>query len=337
MARPRRAGCSAAVALTVIALLVAYACVNRGSGRGSSDATTATGTPAAPFDVSALLHPSGRMLGVVDDKSSWQYDIVKTFGEQAGRAPDIREYYSSWGDDFDPEGATFLWQHGQLPMLALVPSDTALADIGGGYDDAYVRQLAQQIASYHGPLALSFAGEMNGPWNSWGPNHAKAADFVAAWKHVHDVFHEAGVTNVVWTWSPHVVDTGTTAKLRPYYPGDAYVDWVGLIGYYGPIDGTAFSDLFTPTIKEIARFSGKPVLITETGVAESSRKQQQVRDLFQGAATAGVIGLVWYDQRKDWPGSKQMMDWRIDTSVGARAAFRIESARNGFGHRFGTS
>ncbi|MER6469278.1 hypothetical protein, partial [Streptomyces collinus] len=34
---------------------------------------------------------------------------------------------------------------------------------------------------------------------------------------------------------------------------------------------------------------------------------------------AGVIGLVWYDQRKNWPGSKQLMDWRISTSMrGAR-------------------
>ncbi|CAG7606358.1 glycoside hydrolase family 26 protein [Actinacidiphila bryophytorum] len=338
MARNRRSGCSAAVVLTAVVLLVAYACSSRGgSGGGPSDAAATTSTPTAPFDVAPLLHPAGRMLGVVDDKSPWQYDIVKAFGTQAGRAPDIREYYDSWGDDFDAEGNTFLWQHGQLPMLSLVPSDTALADIGGGYDDAYVRKLARQVASYHGPLVLSFAGEMNGPWNSWGPGHAKAADFVTAWKHVHDVFRELKVTNVIWTWSPHVVDSGTKAKLRPYYPGDAYVDWVGLIGYYGPIDGAAFSSLFTPTLKEISRFSDKPVLITETGVAESSRKEQQVRDLFKGAAKAGVIGLVWYDQRKDWPGSTQMMDWRIDTSLGSQAAFRAESQRYGFGHPFGKS
>lgn len=347
MARSRRTGCSVAAVLAVAVLLLAYSCAGHGSGGGTSggsggaDATAAAGgtahtTSAGPYDVAPLLHPAGRMLGVVDDKSPWQYDIVKTFTTQAGRAPDIREYYATWGDDFDAEGNTFLWGKGQLPMMALVPSDTALADIGGGYDDAYVRKLAQQIAGYHGPLVLSFAGEMNGPWNSWGPGHAKPADFVAAWRHVHDVFRELKVRNVIWTWSPHVVDSGTTAKLTPYYPGDAYVDWVGLIGYYGPIDGAAFASLFTPTIGQIAGFAHKPLLITETGVAESSAKEAQVRDLFAGADKAGVIGLVWYDQRKDWPGSTQMMDWRIDTSVGSRAAFRAESARHGFGHPFGS-
>lgn len=281
-----------------------------------------------------MLKPSGRALGVVDDKTPWQYDIVDAFAKEAGRTPDIREYYSSWGGDFDAEGNAFLWKHGQLPMMALVPSDTSLAHIAQGEDDAYIRRLADQIAAYDGPLALSFAGEMNGPWNSWGPGHAKPADFVAAWKHVHDIFDAQDVTNVIWVWTPHVVDSGTTAKLRPYYPGGAYVDWVGLIGYYGPIDGAAFSSLFTPTLRQIAGFSGKPVLIAETGVAQSDRKEEHIRDLFRGAAKAGVIGLVWYDQRKDWPGGKQLMDWRISTSVGALAAFQVETSRNKFGHSF---
>jgi hypothetical protein len=320
--------------LTVAVLFLVYACGGKGAGSRSPESGSTASTPSAPFDVSSMLKPEGRMLGVVDDKTPWQYGIVKTFAQQAGRAPDIREYYSSWSDDFDPAGNAFLWQHGQLPMLSLVPSDTSLADIGAGHDDAHLRRLAHQIAAYRGPLALAFAGEMNGPWNSWGPGHATATDFVAAWRHVHDEFRSLGVTNVIWVWNPHVVDTGTTADLRPYYPGDAYVDWVGLIGYYGPSDGTAFSSLFTPTLREIGRFTRKPVLITETGVTESSRKEAQVRDLFQGAAKAGVIGLVWYDQRASWPGSSQLMDWRIDTSVGAQAAFRAESARYHFGHPF---
>lgn len=327
MPSPHRFGrLTAAVALAAGVAVLACACDGQAAGGASSSA------PATPFDVSSLRHPAGRMLGVVDDKSPWQYGIVTTFTQQAGRSPDIREYYGSWGEDFDTEGNAFLWKHGQLPMLELTPSDTSLADIAQGMDDAWIRRFARQIAAYHGPLALSFAGEMNSPWNSWGPGHATPADFVAAWRHIHDVVRDAGADNVVWVWSPHVVDSGSRARLRPYYPGDAYVDWVGVIGYYGPVDGAAFAGLFTPTLREIARFADRPVLITETGVAESGRKEAQIRDLFVGAAKADVIGLVWYDQRKNWPGSSLPMDWRIDTSVGAQAAFRVESERAGFGH-----
>ncbi|MFJ3719040.1 glycoside hydrolase family 26 protein [Streptomyces sp. NPDC090057] len=335
MAIPRRRlRLPAAAILMAAVLFLVDACAGAESGGDAEKG--ADSAAAARYRVSSLLRPSGRALGVVDDKTPWQYGIVTTFAEEAGRTPDIREYYSSWGDDFDAEGNAFLWQHGQLPLMALVPTDTSLADIAKGGEDAYIRRLAGQIASYDGPLALSFAGEMNGPWNSWGPEHAKPADFVASWKRVHRIFAERGVTNVIWVWTPHVVDSGTPARLRPYYPGSAYVDWVGLIGYYGPIDGAAFSSLFTPTLRRIADFSGKPVLIAETGVAEGKDKQARIRDLFRGAAKAGVIGLVWYDQRKDWPGGKQLMDWRISTSVGARAAFQVESARNGFGHSFKT-
>ena len=334
MARTRRPGRHPAAALLMAAMLL-LVCACGGKGGGAQSETGAGGSSGPAYDVSSMLHPAaGPMLGVVDGKSPWQYGIVTTFTKQAGRAPDIRAYYESWGDDFDPEGNAFLWQHGQLPMLSLVPDDVSLKDIGRGQDDAYIRRLARQIISYRGPLALEFAGEMNGPWNSWGPGHTRAADFVAAWRRVHDLFHRLGVTNVIWVWSPHVVDTGTPAALKPYYPGNAYVDWVGLIGYYGPVDGFAFSSLFTPTLREIAGFSRKPVLITETGVAQSNRKEEQIHDLFQGAAEAGVIGLVWYDQRKAWPGSSQVMDWRIDTSVGAQAAFQVESARYHFGHPF---
>lgn len=333
MVIPRRRGrLWVAVALMAAVAFLAGACGGAGN-EGDTTADTAT-APAARFKVSSMLKPSGRALGVVDNKTPWQYGIVTKFTKEAGRAPDIREYYSNWGDDFDTEGNAFLWQHDRLPMMALVPSDTALADIAAGKDDAYIRRLAQQTAAYDGPLILSFAGEMNGPWNSWGPEHAKPADFVAAWRHVHDMFAAQGVTNVIWTWTPHVIDSGTTAKLRPYYPGNSYVDWVGLIGYYGPLDGVAFSSLFTPTLREIANFSDKPVLIAETGVAQSKSKEAHIRDLFQGAAKAGVIGIVWYDQRKDWPGSKQLMDWRISSSLGALAAFKVESSRSGFGHSF---
>ncbi|MET8134514.1 glycosyl hydrolase [Streptomyces sp. NPDC005251] len=333
MAIPRRRSRLTLAATLMVAVAFLVNACGGAASEGGVKAGTAT-VPAARFQVSSMLRPSGRALGVVDDKTPWQYGIVTAFTKEAGRAPDIREYYSSWGDDFDAEGNTFLWRHGQLPMMALVPSAISLADIAKGKDDAYIRRLAGQIAAYDGPLALSFAGEMNGPWNSWGPKHTKPADFVASWKHVHDIFTAQGVTNVIWVWTPHVVDSGTTAKLRPYYPGNAYVDWVGLIGYYGPIDGVAFSSLFTPTLRQISGFSGKPVLIAETGVAESEGKEAHIRDLFRGATKAGVIGLVWYDQRKDWPGGRQLMDWRISTSVGALAAFQVESARSSFGHSF---
>ena len=77
---------------------------------------------------------------------------------------------------------------------------------------------------------------MNGSWSSWNPDNAAQSGlaetpstYVAMWQHVVNYFRNAGVTNVKWVWAPNVDDgTGTMAA---YYPGDGYVDDVGLDGY----------------------------------------------------------------------------------------------------------
>lgn len=82
------------------------------------------------------------------------------------------------------------------------------------------------------PVAISFGHEMNGHWYPWGTKDTTAATFVKAWRHIHDLFQEEGATNVVWVWSPNVVNPVPSVKLEPYWPGDAYVDWVGIVGYW---------------------------------------------------------------------------------------------------------
>jgi hypothetical protein len=189
------------------------------------------------------------------------------------------------------------------------------------------------VAGYHGPVAIVLAPEMNSGWNPWGPGRATAEDFVRAWKHVHGVFEEQGVTNALWVWAPHVSDQHSSVAPRPYYPGDGYVDWVGMVGYYGPEDGSSWSGMFAPTVRTVRAFTKKPLLISETGVAEGAGKARQVDDLFGGAAgTEGLIGLVWFDLQKSWPGSTYRTDWRVDSSPGAAAAVKKGVAALGFGH-----
>ncbi|WP_052681280.1 glycoside hydrolase family 26 protein [Saccharothrix sp. ST-888] len=327
-----------AVALAVVAPLLLAACSTGGGGTTAAPTSAAAGPTASPsappYDASALRRPGGRLFGVASDGTVGDLAPVTAFAAKAERQPDIREYYQEWGDDFDPAGNTKLWHNGQVPMLSWVPEQAPLARIASGGEDAYLVRFAQQVRSYQGPLVISFAPEMNGGWTAWGPGHATPADFVSAWRHIHDVFREQATTNVIWVWTPHVGDSGTPAALRPYYPGDDYLDWVGLIGYYGPQDGSDYRTLFTPTIRTVRSFSGKPLLIAETGVAEGPRKVAQIDDLFGGAAASdGLIGLVWYDLRRQWPGSKQPTDWRVDSSAASVAEVVKQAAQQKFGFR----
>ncbi|GAA2748265.1 MULTISPECIES: glycoside hydrolase family 26 protein [Kitasatospora] len=308
------------------------------SGDGGTDpapagSSAAPASSAPPYDASALRTPTGRMLGVASDGDPGDLASVTAFAAKAGRPADAREYYQVWGDDFDVAGNTALWKNGQLPILTLVPDSVTLTDIAGGAQDTYLTSFADQVRSYQGPLVLSFASEMNASWNGWGPGKATAADFIAAWKHVHDTFRDHGVTNVIWLWTPHVSDSAAQATLKPYFPGDDYVDWLGLVGYYGPQEGSDFKGLFAPTVKTLRSLSKKPLLITETGVAEGPKKTSQITDLFTGAAnTDGLIGLVWFDLQKTWPGAKVATDWRIDSSPAAQAAVAKAAAAQNFGH-----
>ena len=110
---------------------------------------------------------------------------------------------------------------------------TALASIIDGSHDAYIDMFAKSILKQFGhPVTIRLMHEMNGNWYPWGlgVNGNRPGQYVAAWQHVHDRFTALGVTDVSWMWAPNAVYTGS-APLAPLYPGDAYVDAVGLSNY----------------------------------------------------------------------------------------------------------
>lgn len=111
------------------------------------------------------------------------------------------------------------------------------SDVASGAYDGYIRQYANDVRSYGEPLFIApMCFEMNGNW--WPSCSPKAnpkltrADFVRAWRRVVDLFREQGVTNVAWVWAPVTPlpadqDWGWDSRWQGYYPGDAYVDWIG--------------------------------------------------------------------------------------------------------------
>jgi hypothetical protein len=93
----------------------------------------------------------------------------------------------------------------------------------GEFDDA-LRQQAIGLASLKAPVLVTFDHEADSP-RKVGVR-GTAAEFVAAWRHIHDVYVAAGATNVVWVW----VVTGyeeNWPSVPGLYPGNEYVDWLG--------------------------------------------------------------------------------------------------------------
>ncbi len=96
-------------------------------------------------------------------------------------------------------------QHGVIPLLdwssaneghSTDPSFTDAA-VAHGSQDGYVTAFAQEVKAWGHPLFLRFDWEMNSNLFNWGVNYNhdgdtpavnSPAEFVAMWRHVHDIF-----------------------------------------------------------------------------------------------------------------------------------------------------
>jgi hypothetical protein len=281
--------------------------------------------PVLPYDIQPLLYPKKKFFGVAADGAPASLKPVDQFAAKAGKNPNLIEFYSAFGDQYEAQLVQKTWNAGALAYIAWEPMKTSLSSIAAGKYDAYIRQYADSVKQLNLPVAISFAHEMNGFWYPWGTKHATAKQFVSAWKHVHDIFAQEGATQVIWVWSPNAINPMPSVRLAPYWPGDAYVDWVGVIGYYGLYGPATYKTLYQPTMTQIRAFTRKPFIIAETASEGGARKPADIADLFLGTAKhPDVIGFVWFNFLKE-------TDWRITSSPEAAAAFRRQAQNPRFG------
>ena len=92
-------------------------------------------------------------------------------------------------------------------------------------------------------------------WARWAPT-----GYIEAWQHIWTIFQSQGATNVAFVWCPSIKGPTRLA----YYPGDAYVDWIGWDGYDRKQDPTMLQTQFLPFYEYWAAH-GKPLMIGETG------------------------------------------------------------------------
>src|SRR5581483_2417544 len=106
-----------------------------------------------------------------------------------------------------------------------------------------------------------------------------------------------------------------------YYPGDAYVDWVGIDGYnWGTSQSwsswQSLADIVGPVYRDYA--AKKPIMVAETASAEAGGDKAA---WIQAAASSlardfpAVRAFLWFEVSKE-------TDWRVESSTSALAAFR---------------
>jgi mannan endo-1,4-beta-mannosidase len=199
------------------------------------------------------------------------------------------------------------------------------AAIASGRYDQMIREDARIAARHDGPILLRWAQEMNGLW--FPERSADPRAFVASWIRYVEIFRAEGATNVTFVWTPSVEDVAGARPMEPYFPGERYVDYVGLDGYnWGHAEDRSFGEVFAASYERLTRLSSKPVVIGETASPPQPDKGQWIHNgLLRELPRRfpDVVAVLWFSKDMSREGQR---DWRIETSQDATTAWREVSA-----------
>ncbi|EMA47058.1 endoglucanase family protein [Halococcus saccharolyticus DSM 5350] len=256
---------------------------------------------------------------------------------------------TSWIETVVDTHLTRLWNQGHVPMLIWqpyvspreqTPEDIESQIIDGAFDDT-IETWATNLASWvkggsnrelRRRLYFVPAHEMNGDWNPWSSASSanrgmqtsrseNPADYVVMWRRIHRIFDTTPLDErtIQWVWTPNADETSGVQTER-FYPGDEYVDWIGLNGYnYGEINNDSRwrtpEDRFGTMVQRMKRLSDKPLALPEVsstsyvnGTFRPSRKAEWIERLFSFADDEDIKMVSWYnfDNTGEWES-----DWAI--------------------------
>ena len=275
--------------------------------RGSA-AVSVGGAPHVPS--------SGLLFGTTEDGTS---STLGTMESKLGRSLAISRVFSLWDDAQPASAVTSNLNAGRVPLISIMPkrrngSKVSWASIANGSRDSDITRQATQLRDIGRPVMLAFHHEAN-----LASGYGTPADFRAAFRHYVSVMRAHGTTNVsfVLILSPHTT-------YSDWYPGSAYVDWVGTDAYnFGVCTPTrpAWHSLqyIAQPFYDWASTTGKPVVLAEWGVpndpSDPGRRAQYISAAGQTlAAWTNVKAAIYFDE----VGS---CDWRLGGSVSAMSAF----------------
>ncbi len=206
----------------------------------------------------------------------------ESFAQAVGRAPTFMDTYVDYSQDWSSFAGNAAWSaqswaqspflKGVTPVIGLPMAtdaqtgDQAFKDIiAGNYDSDFTGVIAAWRDAGYATMYVRPGWEMNGSWSPWfeDDDRQTQADFVAAFRHVADLVHGVSGATVKVVWNPNVTYSDSTSP-TDLYPGDKYVDVIGLDQYSpsSPYTGNQFG---VPEAQAFATAHGKSFALPETG------------------------------------------------------------------------
>jgi hypothetical protein len=177
-------------------------------------------------------------------------------------------------------------------------------EIAQGQHDGFIKKFAQGAAEFgkeYGGFFFSTMEETNGKWYSWGMN----STFIPAWRHIWQIIEDQGANQyVTWIWvvyCPEGVPARWADDPELYYPGDKYVDWIGLNAY--SIAGNPKADymldvLIDETYRRLFKdHPQKPIMISSFGRTNESGQSRWLINAYSSIKNSfpAVKAVIYYD------------------------------------------
>jgi beta-mannanase len=240
-------------------------------------------------NIDSLKNPSLFILGAYDNNAVSSFKPILTLEEKLEKTLPFIHVYCAWGSNsehrFPMAQANSIHSLGSTPIVTWEPWLSAfdnsvethlkdkserdlhgLQDVADGAYDFYLETFAEDVKTFEHPVLIRLGHEMNDPYRyTWGPQNNTNEEFIAFWKYIVNFFKEHHVNNVVWIWSPHPA----YGYFNEYYPGNEYVDWVGIGALnYGTVavwsKWWSLDNIYGNFYKDLTVFN-KPIMLTEFG------------------------------------------------------------------------
>jgi hypothetical protein len=300
----------------------------RNSTRQASTNIVSSGTAAliatSTVIASATSSPNTNNTGATPQRLLWGAFVgnnkadLDSFEKLVGQPVDLQGYFVGWNDDFPSSIAANLKPANKTLVIYWEQYGVTLDNIISGKSDVYINKFAADAKSSGVSIILAPFHEMNGNWDPWdgtvGSN--TPAKIIAAWRHLHDAF--AGVSNVKFGWAVNNVSVPDTSKnaIPLYYPGDDYVDYVGVDGFNFANPWQSFAEVFDPAMAELVKYQ-KPIFIFSMSSAPGKEKAAWIKEGLGSKIHdyPKLMGWIWFNHQDE-------ANWLVNSDSASLQAFK---------------
>lgn len=181
--------------------------------------------------------------------------------------------------------------------------------------DSYIKSFAAEAKKYGGPVILIPFEEMNGDWYPWSgtKNGNTPEKHKKAYQHVRNLFQDQPNVKFGWAVNQDSVPDSQANKIEAYYPGNEYVDYVGVNGFNFGNPWMTFDQVFGQALKTLQTYN-KPIYIFSMASAAGPQKAAWITDAFtQIQRHPEINGWTWFNENKE----QNWLIWSDDASLKA--------------------